>query len=551
MISKKILLITAILFLLSYLTAEDLILDIMFSNDIHGGIDRYPATFMNPEFPPMLGGGAVAATYIKEVREKSGEQRDNLLIDVGDFFQGHPIGTVSKGVSVMEYMNKIGYDLTVVGNHEYDIGEDELIKTYEHSKIPILACNIINKKTGKLVDYVQPYLMVEKMGVKIGIIGVTTTDTEMMSFPEHIKNIDFTPVKPAVEKYIKIVKDEGADIVIVAGHMGLPYTPQPTYDYRYGDKKREREYRWGLDSQELAHEVDGIDLIIGGHMHKGFDEPWEDPVTHTLCIQGYAYGSSLGHILIKIDKETKQLSGWEAPTEKGILVTLFEDQIIPDKDMYGFIEERRKKAEKGMDEVIGETSVFLSKSGTGAQSVIGNFIVDVMREATNADFSFLNLGGIRDEIDLGPITYREVFNVQPFDNQLVVFKASGEFLKRIIEKRVEGSRHGLRVSGVNVVYNRKRKNFDRVTKLLIGGEPWDKDKIYTIVTTDFLMQGNAGLTLLTQVPEEDITRLENNMRDVIADYIRKNSPVKARIDDRWKKDDNSEMDPQLIKELNK
>lgn len=91
----------------------------------------------------------------------------------------------------------------------------------------------------------------------------------------------------------------------------------------------------------------------------------------------------------------------------------------------------------------------------------------------------------------------------------------------------------MRVAGVTVEYSKKRKNFDRVTKLLVGGEPLDPDKIYRVVTTDFLLQGNAGLSMLTKVPEEQVTRYEMNLRDAIVEYIRKNSPVTAKIDNRW------------------
>ncbi|MBC8385192.1 MAG: bifunctional metallophosphatase/5'-nucleotidase, partial [Candidatus Cloacimonetes bacterium] len=268
-IMKKIYFLILIL-LSSFLFAEDLLLDIMFTNDIHGGIDRYPATFLNPNFPPMLGGGGSAASYIKDVRKSSdGTKRDNLLVDAGDFFQGHPVGTMTQGSAVITYMNMIGYDLTVVGNHEYDIGEEALIETYKGAKFPILSCNIVKKGTEELVDYVQPYMILEKMGIKFGIIGITTTDTEKMSFPDNIKNVDFLPVLPALRKYIPIVRSEGIDILIVVGHLGLPYDPEPAYQNRYKKEKSDSPRYWGFDAQEIAHEVEGIDILFGGHMHKG------------------------------------------------------------------------------------------------------------------------------------------------------------------------------------------------------------------------------------------------------------------------------------------
>ena len=203
-------------------------------------------------------------------------------------------------------------------------------------------------------------------------------------------------------------------------------------------------------------------------------------------------------------------------------------------------------AEVGMDEVIGHSSVYLSRINVDAQSLMGNTITDAMRHEVNADFAFLNLGGVRADIKSGPVTYRNIFEVMPFDNMVVSFKCTGEFLRRIIETRVEGGRHGLVVSGVNVIYSKKRPNFDRVTSLKIGGKLWEKDKIYTCVTTDFLMQGNAGLNLLIHVPEEDITHHQINLRDAIVNYFRKNSPIKTRIDDRWSRNDNARPTAEMM-----
>lgn len=107
----------------------------MFTNDIHGGIDRTKATFMNPEFPPHWG-AASAATLIRHVRSLANETRDNLLLDSGDFFQGRPVGTVTNGAAVIEYMNAIGYEGLALGNHEFDISSEELVETLRLADFP-------------------------------------------------------------------------------------------------------------------------------------------------------------------------------------------------------------------------------------------------------------------------------------------------------------------------------------------------------------------------------------------------------------------------------
>ena len=549
---RIILFLTTLVLLCTIAKAEELRLDLIFSNDMHGGIDRSEATFINPDFPPLLGGGGSAATLIKHIRSLANDRRDNLLLDAGDIFQGRPVGTITNGKAVVEFMNAIGYDAMTIGNHEYDIPEEKLMETLQLAQFPVLSCNIIDKRTGEIPSYIQPYIVVERLGLKIGILGFTTTDTEKMSFPENIKNVKFLSEKEAIDKYVKILRNqEKVDIVIVLGHAGLPYDIVPTYLTRYDAQGNplysERYAVWGYDAQEIAREVEGIDIFIGGHMHKGIPTPWIDPYTHTMVIQGYAYGSNLGWITLKIDPETKTVTGYEVPAiREGSMVTLFEDEFIPDEEIGGMIAEQVAIAEEGMDEVVGYAGVYLSRTNVDAQSLIGNTIVDAMRAEVGADFAFLNLGGVRADIKAGPVTYRDIFQVMPFDNMIVSFRCNGEFLRRIIETRVEGSRHGLIISGGKVVYSKKRENFDRVTHFEIGGKPWDPNKIYTVATTDFIMQGNAGLTMLIQVPQEDIIYHQINLRDAIVHYFQKNSPIMTKIDDRWVRRDNSKPSPEML-----
>ena len=534
------------------LTGEELILDIMFTNDIHGGMDRVEATFINPDFPPILGGGGSHAAYINMVRENSdGKTRDNLLLDMGDFFMGRPLGTKTEGRAILDYLNMIEYDYMIIGNHEYDLGEEHLIELLKDAEFTTLTANVVRKGTNKIVPYAKPYDIIDKMGVKIALIGLTTSDTAMMSFPEHIKDVEFLPPEDVLPGYIEEVRAKGADIVMVLGHMGLPYEPLEGFEERYGEgADPDRERRWGYDAQELAHEIEGIDVFFGGHMHRGFEEPWVDPVNHTLVFQGWAYGSSIGHVMFKIDKDTKTIAGYEVPSKYGgVLITTFEEEWIPDPEVGAEIARQTAIAEEGMDDVIGITNVYLSRSGVDAQNRIGNMVCDAIREFADADFSFVNLGGIRGEITQGAITYRDIYNIMPFDNMLTVLEVDGVTLKNILETRVAGTRAGLYVSGITMVFNRQRDDFDRVTKLLVGGEPWQADKIYRIATSDFLVEGNAGLTLLTRIPESQIIRYETNLRDAIVDYIEKNSPLETRIDDRWRRDDASTLTEELRQEL--
>ena len=534
---------------------NDLILDIFLTNDMHGGIDRIGATFMNPAFPPGLGGGASMATYVNQIRTLSdGVTRSNLLVDTGDFFMGRPIGTLTEGEAIVEFMNMIGYDVLVFGNHEYDLGEDTFISLLEKADFDVLAANAIRLGTDEIVEYAKPYVVIEKMGVKIGIVGIITSDTALMSFSQHVENMEFHSEKDVLEYYVQHLRNvENVDIVIAAVHAGIPFDPHQAFQERYGTpftrlvNEAERPPRvWGYDALDLAHLVPGIDVMLGGHIHVGFQKPWFDPINHTMVVQGYANLSNVLHLILKIDPITKSVSGYEAPAESNILITLFEDRFIPDPDFDFVISQRKAEAEKGMDDVIGVSAVFLSRASVDAQNIMGNFICEAMRSAVGADFAFLNLGGVRAEIPMGNVTYRQIFNAMPFDNTIVTMLIDGRTLRNIIEMRVSGTRQGLLIAGGQITFSRRRSDYDRITRLNINGEPWDPDKIYRVATTDFLMSGNAGLTMLTTIPEQQLIYHEISLRDAMADYFRAHSPVRVVIDDRWIRDDRSEQLDYLI-----
>ncbi|MCK4408960.1 MAG: 5'-nucleotidase C-terminal domain-containing protein, partial [Candidatus Eisenbacteria sp.] len=242
--------------------------------------------------------------------------------------------------------------------------------------------------------------------------------------------------------------------------------------------------------------------------------------------------------------ETKTLAGCELPSYRGVLITLFEDEWWPEDEMAAMVESRVAEAEQGMDRVLGRADIDLTRGGEG-ETRMGNLVCDAMREEVSADFAFTNLGGIRDEIPAGRVTPRQVFRVLPFGNSLMVFEMDGRLLKEVIEYRVSAGHHGVYMSGGKIIYNKTRPDYDRITYFEVGGEPWQHDKIYRVVTSDFLATGNAGLYMLPLVPEEKKMRTSTTCMDATVHYIERHSPVGDNMDGRWVRDDASELDPTL------
>ncbi|MBM4130235.1 bifunctional metallophosphatase/5'-nucleotidase [bacterium] len=516
---------------------------LLWTNDIHGHIAPEPAKFMNPDFPPPLGGGASAATYINEVTARAAAAGEEvLLVDVGDMFQGTPIGNKTRGTAVIEYMNAVGYQFAVPGNHDFDMGRDNAERLARLSKFPWLAANLVEKATGQVVDWAQGTLMMEVGGVRIGVIGIITPATAHMSFPKNIEGLEFLEMVPVVERYRDQLEAQGADLVFLAIHEGLPYDPVQGWAnvmaaQDEADREQEGAYgsnysRGGMNLMELVNKVRGIDFAVGGHTHRGYPEPWIDPQTHTMCFESYGNGSSLGHAVLLVDRATRALVGYEKAHAAGTLITLFEDEIWPDPAVAAVIRPHHEAAEAEMGKVIGSLAVSLGRGGPGA-SLVANLVTDAMRERFSADLAVQNAGGLRADMPAGDVSTRDVFSVLPFGNDLQIVTMDGRMVRRIIESRVAGRSGGVLLSGARVVIDPTRPDWDRVVELEIGGRPWDPDADYDVVITDFLMEGNSGLDFLTTIPADRITPSGVSQAEAVEEYIARHSPVRPRIDDRW------------------
>ncbi len=527
--------------------AEDdgvLRLHLLWTNDLHGHIAPEPARFMNPQFPPPLGGAASAANYIKEVRGKAAAAGEEvLLVDVGDFFQGTPIGSKTQGTSVMEYFNSIGYDLGVPGNHDFDMGRENLERLIGMSEFPWVCANLVESETGATVDWVVPTLMLEYQGVKIGVVGIITPSTKTMSFPQNIEGLDFLPMPEVIVEHRDRLREQGADLVFLAIHEGLPYDPKEGWKRISGTTETETSAEQqgtyganhsygGMNLMELVHHVPGLDFAVGGHTHRGYSEPWIDPVNHTMCFESYGNGSSIGHAVLLIDRATGTLLGYEPADARGTLITLFEDEIWPDEETAALIRPHHEAAQEAMRAVVGQSAVALGRGGPGA-NLVGNLVTDAMIDYFDADFSFQNMGGLRADLPGGDLTAGDIFAVLPFGNELVEVRMDGRMVRRVLERKLAGRSGGICVGGARMAFDKTRPDWDRIVSLDLAGEPWDPDRIYKVIVTSFLMEGNSGLDFLTQVAPGDVTPTRITTAECVERYLELYSPVRPRVDDRW------------------
>jgi len=518
---------------------------LMWTNDLHGHIAPEAARFMNPAFPPPLGGGASMMRYVESVRAKAAANGESvLMLDAGDTFQGTPVGTKTKGDAVVEFFNLMKYDAIVPGNHDFDMGRENCERLAKATDAPWICANLREESTGEIVEWTQPTIVFEKGGLKIGVIGIVTPATVHMAFPDNIRGLIFDPMAPVIERWRDELRADGCDLVGLLIHEGLPYDPDEGWK-RIVSSQEEAEdtqddagggYGYvqtgSMNLMELVNAVSGIDFAVGGHTHRGYHEPWIDPMNHTLCFESFGNGSSVGHAILKVDPEAGMIVGYDKPHDRGTLITLFEDELWPDETMTAALQPYIEMTEAEMQRVIGQASVNLTRGGAGS-NLMGNVVTDAMREHFSADFSFQNLGGLRADVPAGNITARDVFGVLPFGNELVIVNMKGSLLRRLVERKVRGNSGGLVISGAQIEFDRGRPDMNRVCNFLVGGEPLDHDKDYRVVCTSFLMEGNSGLDFLTTIPAANIELTQITTAEALEAYVKKHTPIRPRVDDRW------------------
>ena len=319
---------------------EYLKIHLLFTNDLHGGIAPSKAWFMNPEFPPDLGGGASMFTYVKEIREQAAtEGSEVLLLDGGNIFQGTPLGMADSGRAMIDWMNEMAYDASVVGLQDFMFGIDNIAALDKQAQFPFLGANLSS-------DHYSPqaHLIKSFQGVKLGIFGLSTSNTPRKLLPEQTKGVEFSREIPSAKAQVKALKDQGANCIIGLSHLGVPYQREDEFAEFVDTYEDESDFSDRvITNLELGHVVKGIDLIVSGGTNAGYNTPWEDPQTHTIIVQGYGGASNIGHIVLYVHRKTGTLAGYKNPFSRGVLFTLSTDDIRPDQTMAKHLTDLEKK----------------------------------------------------------------------------------------------------------------------------------------------------------------------------------------------------------------
>jgi len=433
-----------------------------------------------------------------------------LFLNAGDTFHGTIDVNLTQGEEIVKIMNKMGFDAMTPGNHDFNYGYNRLLELKEMAEFPILGANIV-KESDKTSDF-EPYIIKDmENGMKVGIFGLTTDETKYKSHPSNTIGIEFADAVTTADKYVKELKDKGADVIIGLVHLGIDESSVNT-------------------AKKLAENVEGIDLIVDGHSHHMLEEGMI--VNDTLIVQAGSYTQDVG--LVKLEFEDGKL------VKKTAEVMTYEDlkATEPNAEIAKMVEELVAKNEPLKNTVIGKTEVKLEGTRElvrAGETNLGNLITDAMRKSTGADFALTNGGGIRASIDEGEITLGEILTAFPFTNTLAAIEVTGEEVLQALEHGVdaypEPAGHFPHVSGLTYTFDPAKPVGQRIVSVTINGEPIDKTETYTMVTNDFLAAGGDGYTMFTNKPFVGEGGL---LSDVLAEYISLTEMIGPRVEGRIK-----------------
>ncbi len=407
-------------------------------NDFHGYSDEYRV----PHEDGITGGIARVASEIKKLRSENPE--GSITLDGGDIYEGGMYTKFSQGEIVSKFYKHMGFDAGVIGNHDMSWGLEPYANIAKACGHDFLGANVIDNSPEKHLDFLKPYKIIERQGVKIGILGLTTFMTSVGA-PGH-KIVDIQKPEVIAEKYIKEMKEKhNVDMVVVLSHMGN-----------------------GADV-ELAEHVKGIDIIVGAHCHTALKEPMKKG--NTLIVEAGHDGEYVGNLDIVFDKENKHIACYD-----GKLIPVTGD-IKPDREVTELTSPYVEKYKSINNEVLGKTDMELPYSMTNRTSLT-QFFIDAQK--MDSDLSAASMFCIRKGIDKGNITYGDLFNMYPFDNELLKVKTNGESVLRYIETGLKfytpGKDISSMVSGVTYEFNPTLVGGRRITSVAMNGKTYSREE---------------------------------------------------------------------------
>lgn len=426
------------LFVCSAAPAEVRSLTILHTNDLHARISP---------LDDHRGGFAYVAAAIRREREGC---RDCILLNAGDLVQGSPVSTIFHGLPVYEIGNLLGFDAATLGNHEFDYGWPQARKFIQTAGYPIVSANVVNGQ-GELFAK-KPYVILQVNGLRVAVIGAMTDSLQSLTTPKLVEDWHTLPVVATARQYAAELKSQ-SDIVVLLAHIT------------------------GEEEQALLDSAPEIPVLVTGHIHRGIDQPLTKDGRILVRVKGY--GEEIGRLDLQVDTEKKAPVSF---TWKRI--TVDATKIQPAADVAAAVHHWEAEVTARVDQPLAVSKRAFTKPE------VKKLIEQALRDETGADFAHMNLGGVRDTIPAGQLLVRNIWDIMPFDNEVVVGSFKGRDLPPVV----------------------------------VGDRKIDPDRTYTLAVSDYTaanQQTPENLRTTGLKFPQDV----GLMRDLLIDWFRKKKVV--------------------------
>lgn len=513
---------------------------ILETSDIHGSI--MPINYADNKERDL--GLVKLSTIIKNEKENN---NNILLIDNGDLIQGTPLTYYYARIDnkamnpVIKVLNHLKYDAAVIGNHEFNYGDEILKRAIEESDFPWLSANIIKEEDSSLYTGNAYFIKEFEEGIRVGVLGLTTKYIPNWENPKHIEGLRFEDAAAYAEKYVRFLREEEkVDMVVVSYHGGFERDVETGFPTE--------KFTGENQGYELCEKVKGIDVLLTGHQHRSISG---NKINGVLVLQPGAQGFAIGKAEVTFVKNN---GSWEVIDKNSEIIS--SKGVDTDKEIIDLVSEYEADTQRWLDKPIGKIKGDMRVKDPMAirtkDNALIEFINKVQMEYSGADISNTALFDNHSPGFPSDVTMRDIVSNYIYPNTLRVIRISGRDIKEALERsasyfdKYDG--RGIRVNpefskqkpqhynydmweGIEYTINISKPIGERIVRLEKGCEKIEMDKEYDVVMNNYRAGGGGEYTMFQNKPV--VKDIPTDVSELIANYILERKVIDASVNNNW------------------